>query len=720
LTYTPTRIVPVLQPMVFTNLGNDGAATLYVSGMQSGEKVEVYEGVTLVGTATATGNTMTISLSGHSGLPFIGSFKTYFVGGALAYTSETRSVHGNDEYYYGIPIAPDLMVRNSGTEQIASAEAKTKDTHFTISQLFECEDEFDIYIGSTKVKRFLLKNVKQKIDVPKLKIISWTFQDHLAWFKGFVIDKDYGTSYDGEIIKDLVTLSVLSIDTTNVDSINQYTTYTAGDKSALTIMQEFASAADAIFYLNASDYLYYKAKSGLSVIKTVTWSDVLEFGEITTDATELVYKVKVMGGVVGGRQIYVERTKVGISEDVAQLYTHVVSDPTITDWKYAEELADSILDDRQNPKAQLRITVEGDLTVYPGAKVALNLTEIGYVDDYYVVEAVHRVKGGIFLTELLVGHYVPRISLDVATLYERQRVIDRSLTQAREAILSQLSLEAGELSDYEPAYSMIETLTNTEVNLTSAEEKIVLTAGSTTGSATCLLSPSRESFQFWRDVAWRSDVKEGAITVNLLDSRDNTLYSNITSPLDLYPYPGNLDFAECLSSEWTTTNCNVFNSISAIFGTYSLRQAAATGTERKAKYPFTDTISGNDYRYLTFQLYAPVTGTLQVRLHSGAGYYQQTILVTQIDSWEEYVINMTVGDWSVVGSPTGWTSLEAIELILPSAYTGSYVFWDSIRFEKVRYETLKIVFALTRVSAGLASPEIYERVYNYSSGGVFA
>lgn len=584
------------------------------------------------------------------------------------------------------------------------------------------EEDYYVYFydgtDEYKIGRYVIKKVVKKWWSAGKFIYEVTMEDYLGKLKNAMIERDFGSSYDGEIIKVLISLSGLSIDTTNVDNIDLYNTYSSQGKGVLQVLKELAGS-DKVYWIDENLNLYFKSYSGLSNYRTYTDSDILAWGKVGKDSTEIVYRVKIYGAIIGGQEIYAEVTKSGVSEDDANRYCLTVIDRNITDTVHAKERAQSLLAQKQDVLTQVEIEVLGDKDLRPGYKITMNSSIWNINDAFRVLEVNKKVEKRIFKLRITAGSSTTENATFADKIDEKMRQVIRSLTEIQKLSATEALSEPTEIMDkdepIEPDYY------DAGIVVDMLDEYVTLTSGSLSGIFKIGNTPDRETFLCWRRLSWEFDVKEGSVQVDVIDARDIILFSNISSPFLLIPFPANMDFAESLPSEWSVDNGTLANSRNAVFGTFSMKYARINlSQEGSFRRNFTARNMINAYRFLHFNLLTDAIGSLEVRLYTTPwDYYKRTFSADKALEWLDFLVALDIGtSWTAVGSPS-MSSIAGVGFYVPAASTAQFVYADGFRFEKMICEPAILKFTLSRPAAGNAAPQVYRVYWNYEIGGVW-
>ncbi|MEM7820022.1 MAG: hypothetical protein QW761_00240 [Candidatus Aenigmatarchaeota archaeon] len=620
-------------------------------------------------------------------------------------------------------IYPDSSI---ASELIESAKDFVTELHFKHFQNINVapEDEYYLYLndGSDNfLGIFIIKQVKKNLESPNMFTYDVIAEGYLSKTKNIFEEHDYGQSYDGEIIKHQFELSGLGINTDNVDNIELYNTYSTLNKSLFQVLNELSKGGKA-FWLTPDNKLYFKKYDDLNMFKTFTDNDILDWGRVGKDSSDIVYRVVIRGATVGGKQIIAQTTKEGVSEQDAERYKLVVNDSSISDYMVALSKAQSILAEKQNVMNQVEFEVLGTtelLDLHPGMKIHLNSSTWGIDEDLQVHELVKKIENGLFIVRISAGNPLPRLETSVSYIDENLRQVIRSLAEAqRQAaayVLSEPVEVAVRMSPIEPdSYS-------DSIKIDLMSEKITLKDNTVEGWFKVRWMPDRATFLTWRSIVWDADEKEGSIQVDVEDERGNTLLQNVSTPLSLEPYPPNMDFAESLTEEWGWSNGTLQNSFSAVFGTFSMKFVRENLTQEawfKKKFSPLD-FSNNAPRFIFFSLISSATGNIKIRLYSYENsYFERTLVIDTALKWIDYLIPVKLNEWSQVNSPTA-SRIEAAGVYMPADSNIQFMFIDAFRFEKLVCEPVVLKFTLSRPGTAYEPPEVRKMYLTYMIGGVW-
>jgi len=579
---------------------------------------------------------------------------------------------------------------------------------YTLYYYNPAEHNLGSFVLTKKEKRFHSKGLF-RVDV--------TAENKLGLLRSIMIERDFSSSYDGEIIKFLLEKTGLGINTTNVDNVHFYNTYSTAGKNLLQVLKELASS-DCVFWLDG-DYLYFKSYDSQSVYTTLTDSDIYAWGRVGKDQSQKVYRVELHGAIVGGKEIFAQATKEGVSESDAELYKIVLNDKSITSVAQAQERANAILSEKMNAAYQVEVSTAGDINVHPGFKVTLNSTTWGINETLRVLEVNKKLENGIFKNELKLGTYrLPSIEDIVKELDEQMRSVMYSLSEVRKMAIR--SILAGGSLEVVRKYIPIEPDELTAgVSVDVGNEYATLATGYTSGDFKVRFGITKDVFLGWRSISYDASEREGSVQVDVEDERGNVLLSDVPSSMDLVPYPPNGDLAESLPSEWTSSNGTLANSFNAIYGTYSMKFLRTDLNSEALFYRNFDSEDLSSYRYLCFSLMTDYDGDYEVRIYTNPwNYYKRTITVAS-GGWRDYVLRLNMSEWTAVGSPS-LSSVRGVGLYIPQASTMSYAFIDAFRFEYLLPEPLVFHFYLSRPSAGALAPLVRSLMVGYKIGGVYA
>lgn len=588
------------------------------------------------------------------------------------------------------------------------------------------EDEYRLYLNDGVTEHFLgtfvVKQVKKNLVPPDRFSYEVKAEGYLSRTKNIFLEHDYGQSYDGQIIKHQVSGTALEINTDNVDDIELLNTYSSMNKSVFQVLNELTQG-DKVFWLTPDNKLYFKKYSDLPVSKTFTDSDILAWGRVGKDSSEIVYRVVVRGATVGGKEIVATATKTGVSEADAEKYKLVVSDSSITDYDVALKKAQAILTEKQDIANTVEFEVLGTadlLSLHPGMKIHLSSSLWGIDEDMRILEVRKKIEDRVFKIRVVAGTPLPSLVSSVNYIDENLRRVIRSLAEAQRQASAYAVSEPLEIAVRMQPIEPDEYSPGIKIDLVG--ERVTLKDDATQGWFKTRWTPDRATFLAWRSINWEADENEGSIQVSLEDALGNTLFQNVSTPFDASPFPPTMDFAESLVSEWKYSNGSLENSSNAVFGSFSMKFIRENLTQEawfKKMFPPQD-FSVNAPRFIFFSLLSSAAGSLSIRLYSYENsFYERTFQVDTAMKWLDFLIPIRLNEWSQVNSPTA-SRIEAVGIHVPADSNVQFVFIDAFRFEKLICEPVILKFALSRPSVSAAAPEVRKLYLNYMVGGVWA
>jgi hypothetical protein len=506
-----------------------------------------------------------------------------------------------------------------------------------------------------------------------------------------------------------------------VDNVKLYNAYSTLNKSLFQVLNELAQGG-SVYWLTPDKKLYFKKFSDLPVYRIFTDNDVLAWGRVGKDSSEIVYRVVVRGATVGGKQIIAVATKEGVGEEEAEKYKLVVNDNSITDYSVALNRAQSILAEKQDVMNQVEFEVLGDnsiLSLRPGMKIRFNSTLWNMDETMMVYEVVKKVENQVFTARVSAGTGLPGISTVIKSIDENLRQVVRNLVEAQKQaaayVLSEPVEVAVRMSPIEPD----EYSGGIKVDLVN--ERITLNDDATSGYFRVKYMPDRATFLAWRNIVWDADAKNGSIQVDVEDELGNTLFTNVSTPLELEPFPPTMDFCESLTQEWKWSNGTLENSFSAVFGTFSMKFVRTSLTQEawfKRLFNPQD-FSVNPPRFLFLSMVSSAAGDVKIRLYSYENsFFERTLTIDAALKWLDYRVPIRLDEWSQVNSPTA-SRIEAVGIYIPADSNIQFMFTDAFRFEKMVCEPVVLKFSLSRPGIGVSPPEVRKMYFTYLIGGVW-
>jgi hypothetical protein len=307
----------------------------------------------------------------------------------------------------------------------------------------------------------------------------------------------------------------------------------------------------------------------------------------------------------------------------------------------------------------------------------------------------------------------------VAEALSRIAVLER----ARETVADRVSaLLVGAPSEQIDTDFPIEPDTMTDVGRDRIDDCIKLLSGKTSGNFIVKYDPPHEDFLAWQRIVWQSFNEEGSISVSLLDALGVTIYSGLSSPLMIGPYPGDLDMAERLPGDWGgIATSSLTNSEDAVFGRYSMKAVfTGVGIVRGLYYPIDKNmgVDLSDYRVMRARFETDAESPIEVRLHTDdSNYFKKQTVAVGIEWSTPFAFPLDITEWTAVGSPD-WHNIAYVSFVIPASNTSVLAFFvDGVRFEKLGNEQISLKFQLSRPGAGNVSPRVKEIVWALLVGG---
>ncbi|MEM3646526.1 MAG: hypothetical protein QW334_00075 [Thermofilum sp.] len=624
---------------------------------------------------------------------------------------------------------PDIIINPDSSvpvELVESGKKNTTELSFRCFQNIELapEDEYYLYLNDGSdhfLGTFVLKQVKKILSGPGVFKHDVTAEGYLSKARNIFLEHDFGQSYDGQIIRFLFEESGLNVDTANVDDIELFNTYSSLGKSLFQVLNEL-SGSDKVFWLTPDNKLYFKKYADLSVFKTFTDNDVLDWGQVGKDSSEIVYRTVVRGATVGGKQIVAQATKEGVSEDEAEKYKLVISDSSITDYTVALSKAQSILAEKQEALNRVEFEVLGTvelLDLHPGMKILLNSDLWNIHETLQVYEVIKKIENRVFKIRINTGMQLPRLETSVSHVDEDLRQVIRSLAELQRQAPTYVLPEPVEVSI--KMYLIAPDEYSDTVKIDLMNERITLKDDATQGWFRVRWMPDRATFLSWRNIIWEANAKEGSIQVDVEDEFGNVLFQNVSTPLEIETYPPTMDFAESLVSEWKCSNGALQNSEVAVFGTFSMKFIRENLTQEawfKKKFPPLN-FNINPFRFIFFTLISSSTGDAKIRLYSYENsYFERTFTIDRANYPIDFRETIRLNEWSQVNSPTA-SRIEAVGIYIPADSNIQFMFIDAFRFEKLVCEPVVLKFTLTRPGTAYEPPEVRKVYFSFISGGVW-
>jgi len=577
----------------------------------------------------------------------------------------------------------------------------------------------DFFSGSW-TKAFSGPISTKKAEGERFKIMSMTARDKLYSLRRGNVAKSYSLVTLGDIVKDVVAIYELGFGTSNVQDIALIDKVNLADRAPLSPLLELCETHEASLWLRADGELFLVPKGGGSIVATFGESDVRRFNPSDTGGIEReVKEVVVKGGVFQGNPIYEVAYDASATAKQRQLARVIFYRPDIDDPALAKQFAMSALNRYKPSMKVVEFELLTPMDIYAGSRVTVDFPTIGVAGTFDVLNSRYDFAGGKLTHALTIGK-APRSEVDpLVDLYSRVAVLERARETVADLVSAGLVAAPNALTDIDFPIDPDE-LQNCYRDRTDDCQKLI--SGQISGNFIVRYDPPREEFLAWDRLAWEIFEEEGSVSVSLLDVTGATIRSGLTSPMDLLPYPPDLDAAEWLPSDWGMINAtSIENSYDAIFGTYSMKTIFPVGGVARGFYfPYAKNMALDlsEFRVLRTQFEIDGESAIEVRLHTDdSNYFRKQTVTIPPNDWEPFCFPLDQSEWTAVGSPN-WNSINYVAFIVPSSNTSVLaLFVDGVRFERLSNEQVALKFSLTRPSADKISPRVRSITWEALVGG---
>ncbi|MEM2079905.1 MAG: hypothetical protein QW104_04400, partial [Nitrososphaerota archaeon] len=529
----------------------------------------------------------------------------------------------------------------------------------------------------------------------------------LILYDRHVVFRSYATGTKaGTIIKDLAALET-GVDVTNVDEATTPALNSQWDiqnEAALKIMQSVARGTNYWLRMKPGKILYFKPKTVGTAAATINDVKVIS-AEYSEDRWRLKNRVIYVGK---DGQVLAD-----VSEGAGDLPV-VVHDPFLTDAAEAQRRAQIRLALNREYGKQLSVEMHQDdfeaLGIDLGDTVTVNLPSLGLNNiNMFLLEIEYEPRGLKYsLTlggklEMFEEFFEERVGGDVAARFGGTVSIPEYVTTVVSATSAAVRIQAGgrTVRLVNPAPLALENAVNVVLDENGYAG---LASGFTSGSFTFSCLPPSELFTRWLRAIYVAENNEGAVSVDILDGANNTLFSNISADYIIPYIPAIMGmWTEQNASDWGVENGVVSDAPNGIVGFYSIKATKTNGSTMKIYYPKT-AAAGLDLRgmrYLVIYLFSlSDDASLKLRLRTNAANYYEAVINHSGGAWRRYEVKIST--MMAVGSPD-ISDINYLEI--ETSLAALYIDTDYV-FVPVKRETLRMKFSLSRPSATAVSPKI--------------
>jgi len=631
-------------------------------------------------------------------------------------TTRAKVVRVSDSWQ--VPNVDGLSLERSVEAKLASLTFPyLNDTELAKNDVIDVY--FDFYTGSwVKVFRGVVSDIDRSGE--RMKAVTVSARDVLYRMRRGNVAKSYSLVTLGDIVKDVVTIYGLGLDTTNVQDIMSIDKVNLADNPPLSQIMSLCDAGDALLWVQADNKLYLVPRGSGSIVGSLTESDVRAFrsskkGGESSEVKEVVVK----GGTFQGNLIEEIAYDPTATLEERQLSRVLFYRPDIDDPALAKQFAVSALNRYKSTSLDVEFEPMTPADIYAGTRLTVNFPTFGISSTLDVLNSRYDYQGGKLTQILSLGQIAKKDVNPIAEVFSRVAVLERARETVAELVSAQLVAAPNALMDVDFPIDPDEM---TNVGRDRTDDCIKLLSGQISGSFIIRYDPPREEFLAWDRIAWEHFVEEGSASVSLLDATGATIRSGLSSPLDLIPYPPDLDAAEWLPGDWGTINAtSIENSYDAVFGTYSMKTVFPVGgVARGCYFPFTKNMALDlsQFRVLRASFEVDGESSIEVRLHTDdSNYFKKQTVAISSNKWEPFCFPLDQSEWASVGSPN-WNLISYVAFIVPASDTSVLaLFVDGVRFERLANEQVALKFDLSRPSADKVSPRVRSITWEVLVGG---
>jgi len=618
-----------------------------------------------------------------------------------------------------VPKVDNLSLERSVESRIATLTfSHVGDTELSANDEVECF--LDFYTGSwTKVFRGIVTGKKGSGE--RLKALQVSARDKLYALRRGNVAKAYSFVTFGDVLKDVISIYELGFDTTNVQDITLLDKANLADAPPLQGIMALCDSTDALLWLQADLRLYLVPRGSGTIVGSLTEDDARAFLSSDVNVEKEVKEVVVKGGTFQGNPIYEAAYDEGATAKERQLARVVFYRPDIDDPALAKQFAKSALYRYKSATTTVELELMSPADIYAGTRLTCNFPTFGINTTLDVLNSRYDYMGGKLVHTLTLGHLSKKDVSPVAEILSRIAVLERARETVADLVSAGLVASPNALTDIDFPIDPDESV---DCYRDRADDCQKLISGKTTGHFIVRYDPPREEFLAWDRIAWELFEEEGSVSVSLLDVTGATIRSGLTSPMDLLPYPPDLDAAEWLPSDWGMIEAtSIENSYDAVFGTYSMKTVFPTGgVARGCYFPYTKNMALDlsEFRVLRAQFEIDGESAIEVRLHMDDSNYfkKQTVSIPPTD-WTagRFCFPLDQSEWTAVGNPN-WNNINYVSFIVPASDTSVLaLFVDGVRFERLSNEQVALKFELSRPSADKVSPRVRSITWELLVGG---
>ncbi|MEM4591765.1 MAG: hypothetical protein QW555_08055, partial [Nitrososphaerota archaeon] len=409
-------------------------------------------------------------------------------------------------------------------------------------------------------------------DVARCQITAYTY---LILYDRHVVFRSYATGTKaGTIIKDLAALEA-GVNVTNVDEDTTPALNSQWDiqnEAALRIMQSVARGTNYWLRMKPGKTLYFKPKTIGTAATTIDGTKTIS-AEYSEDRWRLKNRV-IYAGKDG--QVLAD-----VSEGAGDLPV-VVHDPFLTDAAEAQRRAQIRLALNKEHGKQLNIEMHQDvfesLNIDLGDTVAVNLPSLALSNvNMFLLEIEYEPRelrysltlGGRL--EMFEEFFEERVGGDVAARFGGTISLPEYITTVVSPTAAAVRIQAGgrTVRLVNPAPLVLENAVNVVLDENGYAG---LASGFTSGSFTFSCLPQSELFTRWLRAIYVAESNEGAVSVDILDGANNTLFSNISADYIIPYIPAIMGaWTEQNSSDWGVENGAVSDAPNGVVGFYSVK-----------------------------------------------------------------------------------------------------------------------------------------------------